>query len=201
MTIRKLGTALPAALSGVCLVALLGCTGRDLHSVPVLTQLTPNQAPVGATVVITGSSFKDIQTVSFNGYAAGYFHVDSGTQISATVPGDACTGAVEVQNPAGLGDSSRDGGGPFVVVPAITSAQPQPFSGTAGTLLTLTGSGFFGTTGVAIGTEAAGQPGSSTFTYVDPNTVTVVVGANATTGPVVLYSSGLTATGPVFTIQ
>ena len=139
--------------------------------------------------------------MSFSGLCGGTSTWTARTQISATVPDDACTGAVEVQNPAGLGDSSRDGGGPFVVVPAITSAQPQPFSGPAGTLLTLTGSGFFGTTGVAIGTEAAGQPGSSTFTYVDPNTRHRGGGRQrhhrgGGPGP-----SGLTATGPVFTIQ
>jgi len=199
MAIRKLGTAVPAALSGVCLAALLGCGGRDLHSVPVVTGLSPSQAPVGATVVITGKYFKDIEAVSFNGQQATSFSVASDTQISAVLPGTACTGAVEVQNPAGLGDSARDGAGPLVVVPAITDV--GPLAGSAGAVLDLTGSGLFGTTGVAIGAEAVGQPGSSTFTYLDPNHVTVVVGANATTGPVVLYASGLTATGPVFTVQ
>jgi hypothetical protein len=184
----------PVLLTGLGLAAMLGCTGRTLYSIPSVLGFNPTSAPVGANVTITGAGFKGIGVVSFGGAPAPYFQVVSSDQIVATVPADATTGSVVVENAAGLGTSYSS----FVVVPAITGISPA--SGPAGTAVTLTGSGFFGTSSVAIGTETPGQAGSSTFTYVNANQVTVMVGANATTGPVVLTSSELKATGPTFTV-
>jgi hypothetical protein len=180
---------LPVLLSVGGLAAVLGCAGKTRYDVPRIDLLTPVQAKVGASVVITGANFKSIDFVSFGGANAGY-HVDSDSQITATVPATAISYSVSVVNPAGVGHSLT----PFLVVPQITAISPE--SGPAATVITLTGSGFYDTTGVVIGGET---PGASTFTYNDPNRVTVVAGS--TSGPVVLTASGIQVTGPVFTVQ
>ena len=192
MTLRRMGWVLPAVGSGLCLAALLGCAGRNLHSVPTITGFTPDSAPAGGTVVIAGTGFKNISAVSFYGQPAASFSVDSGNQITAVLPRTAMSGYVSVQNPAGLGSSLV----PFLVVPEIDSLDPA--QGPAGTTVTLTGSGFYGTTAVTLG----GTPADS-VTYLDPNHVAVKVGSATPAGAwaVVLTASGLQTTGPQFTVQ
>src|SRR6185437_1815935 len=53
---------------------------------PKITNVSPIQAPIGATVTITGTSLTGATAVKFNGTSATTFHVDSDTQITATVP-------------------------------------------------------------------------------------------------------------------
>jgi hypothetical protein len=189
------------ALSALALVLLLGCGGKSSDPVPSVLDVSPSPAPVGSNVVITGAGFTGVSVVSFSEAPAPWFRVDSGQQITATVPANAITGTVVVGNPAGLGDYTRDTGSfttagkSFTVTPAITGVDPT--HGPAGTVVTVTGSGFFGVASVAIGTDATG---SSTVTYNDPNHVTVIVGANATGGNLVLSLPGLQATWPGFAV-
>ncbi|WP_460503759.1 reprolysin-like metallopeptidase, partial [Hymenobacter agri] len=62
---------------------------------PALTSLSPPSGTAGTTVIITGTNLTGATAVSFNG-AAATFTVNSGTQITATVPTGATTGAVTV---------------------------------------------------------------------------------------------------------
>jgi hypothetical protein len=150
-------------------------------------------------VTITGAYFNDIYSVSFGGMPTTAFQVTKNDNITVTVPADAITGAIVVENPAGIGTSLYYQPAPFIVTPVITTI--DPITGPAGTIVTITGSGFFDTTAVAVGGETPGAAGSSTFTYHSQNEVVVVVGANATTGPVVLTASGVaSAPGPAFTV-
>ena len=83
----------------------------------------------------------------------------------------------------------------LVVAPVISGLQPD--HGPAGTTVTLTGTGLMGVTALAIGGDA-----SSTFTpYYSPTQVMLVVGAGAVTGPVTLTASGVSCTGPQFTVE
>ena len=176
----------------VALALALGCGGKTHYVVPELTGVSPAQGSVQSLVVITGSSFEGTNSVSFGGAPAPWYKASGGDQIQAIVPNDACTGSITVQNPAGVRTSTFV----FTVTPQITSIEPA--SGPVGTLVTVTGFGFYGTTGVAIGGDATG---SSTFTYYDPNTLKVVVGPGAATGPLVVTASGLEATSPAsFTV-
>lgn len=193
MTARRMDPVLPAALSGLCLAALLACGGgRNLHSIPTISGFAPDSAVAGSRVLILGSGFKDINTVSFYGQPAASFSVDSDIQISATLPRAAISGPVTVTNPAGRATSTMS----FLVAPVIDSIEPS--SGPAGTTITLTGSGMYGATAATLG----GVPADS-VTYLDPNHAAVKVGAATPAGAwaVVLTASGLQATGPQFTVE
>ncbi|MBK8724747.1 MAG: immunoglobulin domain-containing protein [Holophagaceae bacterium] len=78
--------------------------------VPTITALNPGAGPVGTSVTISGTNFSGATAVKFNGTSA-TFTVNSGTQISTTVPVGATTGTVSVQTAGGTATSPA----PFTV--------------------------------------------------------------------------------------
>jgi IPT/TIG domain len=76
---------------------------------PTITSFTPAFGPVGTSVTITGTNFSGTvsgvsfttSSVKFNTTSATTFHVDSATQITATVPTGATTGKISVTTPGG----------------------------------------------------------------------------------------------------
>ena len=73
--------------------------------VPTITGFTPTSGPTGTSVTISGSGFTGATSVAFNGVAA-VFTVVSASQIDATVPLGATTGAVTVTTPSGTATGS-----------------------------------------------------------------------------------------------
>jgi IPT/TIG domain len=73
-----------------------------------ITSFTPTSGPVGTVVKITGTGFTGATAVSFNNVAATTFHVDSATQITATVPTGATTGKIRVTVGGGTVASATD---------------------------------------------------------------------------------------------
>jgi hypothetical protein len=80
---------------------------------PTITSFTPLFGPVGTSVTITGTNFSGTaggtsfttSSVKFNNVAATTFHVNSATQITATVPTGATTGKITVTTPGGTATS------------------------------------------------------------------------------------------------
>jgi IPT/TIG domain len=76
---------------------------------PTISSFTPTFGPVGTSVTITGTNFSGTisgasfttSSVKFNTTTATTFHVDSATQITATVPTGATTGKISVTTPGG----------------------------------------------------------------------------------------------------
>jgi hypothetical protein len=81
--------------------------------VPGITTFAPASGPVGTQVTITGSGFTGASKVTFGGAKAATYTVNSGTQITATVPSGATTGNIAVTT-AGGSASSRTA---FTVTP------------------------------------------------------------------------------------
>jgi hypothetical protein len=75
--------------------------------VPTITNLSPRQALVLASVVIAGTNFSTATAVTFNGVLAA-FVIDSSIQITATIPVSATTGPVRVVNPFGTATFSSN---------------------------------------------------------------------------------------------
>jgi hypothetical protein len=154
-------------------------TGVDAYEVqPTITTFTPTTGRPGATVVITGVMLDGATEVRF-GTVDATFTVDSSTQVTATVPDGAPASAMlSVDTPDGTAVSST----PFRVPPSIASFVPA--KGTAGTVVTISGSGFAGATRVTLGrvpqpfvvdstnqiraTINARAPGSARFAVTTP---------------------------------
>jgi uncharacterized repeat protein (TIGR03803 family) len=68
---------------------------------PQISSFSPTDGPAGTTVVITGDSFAGASEVVFACGKKATFTVDSDTQITATVPTGAMTGAINVVTPGG----------------------------------------------------------------------------------------------------
>jgi hypothetical protein len=155
----------------------------------LITGFTPTSAGTGATVTINGTGFSGATAVRFNGVAASTFTVVSGTQVTAKVPAAATYGPISVVTPGGTATSATS----FAVVPTISGISPT--TGTAGTTVTITGTGFSGASGVKFnGVNAS-------FSIVSPTSITTTVPGTASSGPIVvtLGGSGQTASSATFT--
>ena len=135
----------------------------------------------GTTVGILGQGFETASSVTF-GSGSATFKIVNDTFLAATVPDGGTTGAVTVTTSSGSLASKQT----FKVRPGITSFLPT--SGTVGTQVTITGSGFIGTTSITFnGTKA-------TFTVNSAIKITATVPSGATTGKIKVTTPGGTAT-------
>ena len=63
---------------------------------PTITGLNPANGSAGTSVVITGTDFANVASVTFNGVAAASYVVNSATRITAVAPVGVNTGPVVV---------------------------------------------------------------------------------------------------------
>ncbi len=155
---------------------------------PVIVSFAPSSGPVGAVVTITGTSFTGTTAVKFGGVSSVYT-VDSSTTIHATVPAGAATGKITMTTASGTATSETD----FSVAPRITSFDPA--SGQPGTIVTITGSNFTGTTRVAF----RGYGGF--FTVVSDTSIRAYVPEGGATGKITVYTpSGYGDSSTDFTV-
>jgi hypothetical protein len=115
--------------------------------VPVIDDVSPTSGVEGRVVTITGSNLVGIHWVKFNGVEA-QFEMSKETTLYAIVPPGASSGTIVVSNDAGDADS------PMVFeVPATPNIDAfEPTEGPVGTEVTITGTGFTGTSIVRLGT-------------------------------------------------
>jgi Subtilase family/Bacterial Ig domain/Lamin Tail Domain/MBG domain (YGX type) len=112
-----------SATSPVATIYVLGGTG-----VPTISSFTPTEGPANTLVVITGDNLINVTSVKFNN-AEAEFVVNSGTQITATVPPLGTTGAISVTNFFGTANSAS----PFVILqPPVLISQIYGGAGNAG---------------------------------------------------------------------
>lgn len=80
---------------------------NPISTVPSVSSFSPTSGPASTSVTVSGANFTGVTSVTFNGSSASH-SVDSGTQITATVPGGATTGRVGVVGPGGSCTSLTD---------------------------------------------------------------------------------------------
>ena len=98
-----------AATTGSVTVTTPGGTltsNKIFRVAPAILSFNPTSGSVGTQVTITGTSFTGATKVTFGGVKATTFSVDSGTQITATVPTGAKTGKIQVTTPGGIATSA-----------------------------------------------------------------------------------------------
>jgi uncharacterized repeat protein (TIGR03803 family) len=156
---------------------------------PQLQDVSPHSGVVGSQVSILGVSLTQTTQVTIGGKVAS-FQVISDTKLTAKVP----VGAKNGQNIVitTLGGSASIG--PFEVVPKITSFSPP--SGKVGTVVTIAGTTFTGTSKVTFGGVAA-----TSFQVISDGEVKALVPTGAKTGKITVTTPGGTATSPTnFTV-
>lgn len=150
-----------------------------------ITSLSPSSGGAGDTVTVVGSNFGSTQGtggVTFGGRTA-TISSWSDSSVTAVVPSRAATGNLILK--AGSGVSSN--GILFTVLPVISDVSPN--SGAVGSLITITGSSFGGSGGT-VSFNGVSAP------YViswNPTSIIAPVPAGATSGNVVITTSGGTA--------
>ena len=110
-----------------------------------ITSFTPTSAPKGGTVTIKGTNLTGATGVSFGGVNATSFSVVDAATITAVV-GNGATGDVSVNTYAGTTITKA---GFTYLSPLLNSFSPN--FGCVGTAISISGSGFTGTTSVTIG--------------------------------------------------
>ncbi len=143
--------------------------------VPSVSGLSPSSGAVSTVVTITGTGLTGASAVSFGATAASSFTVVSDTQITATAP--AGTGAVDVIVTTPGGTSPIVAADKFTYTtppptPAVSAVSPT--TGSAGAVVTITGTGFTGATAVSFGATAA-----SSFTVVSDTQITATAPAGS----------------------
>ncbi len=163
------------------------------NNAPRITRVSPLFGSVGTLVTITGTRFgatQETSTITFNGVRATPSSW-SNTKIVASVPDRATTGPVAVTVRRLFGNKM-----PFRVIPKIDSVSPS--IGSAGTSVTITGTGFGAVQGrsrVTFNGVVAGTSTRWTTTAID-----VRVPSGVTTGPVIVTVGGQASNGVAFTV-
>ena len=123
--------------------------------VATITGTSPSTGPEdgGTPVTITGSCFTGATAVTFGGVDALSFTVVSDTEIDAVTPAGAGTVDVVVTGGGTCGTATDPGGFTYEApstgaAPVILSLTPTTGPTAGGTTVTITGSGFTGSTGV-----------------------------------------------------
>ena len=142
-------------------------------------------------VTILGQNLTGVFSVSFGG-ASARFAAGSDTFLTAYVPRAAIDGLVTVTLATGQQLQSQQ---TVHILPKITSL--DPLSGTAGTVVNMSGGGFTGTTKVTFGGVAA-----TSFNVLSPSLIQATVPTGAVTGKVVVTTpNGKATSKQTFTVQ
>ena len=161
-------------------------TAFVVGAAPVISSFAPATGPEGASVVIRGAGFTGATGVAFDGIAAPTFTVNSATQITAIVPVGATTGPVAVTTPVSIGQSASS----FVVIQAPEIAAFTPGRGPAGTVVTITGNNFTGTSQVTFSGIAA------SFTVNSGTQITATAPMGVASGPILVTGIAGVGTSP-----
>jgi len=156
--------------------------GLQVLSTPTIDNALPHagNAGGGTTVLLVGEGFEPGMTVRVDGIDQGPATVEGPTRASFTTVGGDTGGpyTLELVNPDGASTSFA-----FSYVsqndPTVTAVTPVRAS--AGSRITLTGSGFTPTMGVSFYTDAAGSPvPAARVTFVDASTLEVTTPSHST---------------------
>ncbi len=149
----------------------------------------------GTTVVITGTGFYGINTVSFGGVNAASFTVDSPTQITAVTASTTAVGAVgDIVVSSPIDSATSTNGWTYWPPMSFTSIDVSTGLNSGGTTVVVTGSGFYAVSSVTFGGTAV-----ASYTVDSATQITVSTGVSSVTAPtlgnVVVTSPYTSATG------
>ena len=189
---RYLGLRVAAVASVVSLL-VLGLQTPASATPPTISSFSPTSGPTGCVVVITGTNFKDpmVTSVDIGGTPVAEFKVVSGTEIWATVAGDA-SGTIHVANADATASSPTDftNANPGGCSPTITYF--APCGGTAGVIVVIIGTNLLKSSGMtttaSVGGDVRFAPYTATAMHTGtpdtPTRLTVLVPPGTTDGQI-----------------
>ena len=141
---------------------------------PTITSISPSSGSTsgGLSILITGTNFSGVSSVTFGGTKAQSFTVNSETQITAVTPVKSSGVAnVQVTTAGGIATSPLA----FTyTAPTITSLSPTSGPTAGDTVITISGSNLLGTTAVTFGGTNA-----KSFTVISSTTISAIAPAKA----------------------
>jgi hypothetical protein len=183
-----------AAVAIVVSLLVLGLEAPAFAAPPTISSFSPTSGPSGCVVVIRGTNFDNpvVTSVDIGGTPVSAFRVVSGTELWATVAGDA-SGRIHVTNTSATASSATDftNANPGGCSPTITSV--TPCSGAAGTTVTIFGTNLLESSGTAASAAVGGDvrfaPYGETASHTVgtpefPTQLSVIVPASAADGPI-----------------
>lgn len=157
---------------------------------PTISSFSPQVGGDDTKVVIRGTNFAHVNSVSFGGVLAKKFTVDSLTQITAFVSGQGASGSVSVGTAGGAVSSAAQ----FThsQPPVITSFTPDV--GARGTFMIITGDYFSSVMDVLVGGISV-----LNFTVNSSSKISVVIGSGTTGKITVVTAGGRATSATIFT--
>lgn len=196
------GATVPAAAAGVVSITVTTPAGSDTLPnaftyipPPSIASFTPASGAAGTLVTITGGNFDPIaanNTVRFGGSAAVVVSATA-TELRATVPAGAASGAITVETAGGLAQSAT----PFVIR-ALTGIAVAPASATlqAGQTQSLTATASYSdATTTDVTSTAAWSTSDASIATVSSSGVVAGIAAGSAT--ITASFSGFTATAAI----
>lgn len=173
----------------ISVVTALGTTTsiQNYHVIPSITNVVAGSNAIGGSVTISGHTFIPVTTIDFNGTNQGTFTIVNDTSITTTIPGGATTGPLHVSSPDGIATFNN-----FSVVPppTIDISGIAPTNGASGSLMSITGTGFFA--------PGAQMDGYGTVDFIPVSTTLNGSINNSVTTITVVATAGFPSTGIVF---
>jgi hypothetical protein len=158
---------------------------------PTITSYSPSVGPAGTVVTVNGTNLSNASAVTFVGGATIKPSSVNATSATFVIPYGAQDGDFSITTPGGTASSPSPV--TVIVVPTITAAAPD--SAPIGSLVTLTGSGFTGTSAVSLD----GYPAK--FTFLSDTSVTFVVPSQATSATIHVKDAAGIGYGPYFIVS
>jgi uncharacterized repeat protein (TIGR03803 family) len=171
------GGDLDGSVGGPCAGGGCGTVFQLTLGLKPFVTARPSAGIVGTNITILGNGLTGSTVVSFNSTAAAFIVV-SDSEITATVPTGATTGAINVTAPGGPLASNVA----FKVTPQVLSFLPT--SGAVGTSVVITGESLTGASAVSFGSLSA------SFTVNSDTQITATVPTGAVTGDIAARTTG-----------
>lgn len=181
-TVDPAGTSITTTVPGNAITGPITVTGpagsgtsTGIFSLPpTISGFSPSRGGPGNSITISGLNLTGASEVRFNGVNAGSFTVVNDSTVTATVPLGATNGPITVTTGGGTATSATD----FEIAQTPVISSFTPTMGAPGTVVTITGTNFPGSTDVRF------NGASASFVIDSPTQITATVPAGATNGPI-----------------
>jgi endoglucanase len=180
----KLTICLGSLLGGLSLLFMSAHASAASYAQQAMTSFLPASGGSGTVVTITGSGFTGSNSAWVGNAHDATLKVISDSKVTVTVPADATTGAIGVLNPAHAAFTASSFTVGATSYPQQNITGFSPASGPKGTVVTISGSGFTGSS-----TAWLGSAHDAGLKVISDTRAQVTVPSDAQTGQIALLNA------------